>query len=321
MRPDTSINAWLPYSPARKYTDKVFDFEWVNDFSAARNFSIQCASNDMILVLDTDEFITELDLEKTAQLIEENPKAIGCITRLDYFESGQEMQHQICTLQRLFNRNYYHYEYPIHEILVPNAGCASVPDYYVPVTADHIGYLGSEEKRQEKALRNIALLQKEIEANPSNPYFYFQMGQSYLLMRQEEEAYRYLKLAIEHPPSGQDDYASVLVCNYGYMTIDAGRPQDALPLLDFYEDLADHADYLCMIGYLYLHLNQQLKALSEYVKALSAPRRDSVEPKTISDYIGYIYELFGKKDIARIHYQNSGDYAPSLEALERMNQV
>lgn len=305
---------------ARKYTDRIFDFEWINDFSAARNFSIKCASHNMILVLDTDEYITELDLEKTQQLIERNPKAIGCITRLDYFESNNEILRQFCTLQRLFNRNYYHYEGSIHEVLVRNESCPSVPDYQAPVTADHTGYLGSEEKRREKAMRNITLLEKEIEANPSNPYFYFQMGQSYLMMRKEKEAYPYLKLAIDHHPSGKDDYTSVLVCNYGYMTIDAGRPQEALPLLDFYKDLSDNADYLCMVGYMYLHLNQQLKALSEYVKALSAPKRDSMEPRIISYYIGYIYELFGKKDIARTHYQNSGDYTPSLEALERLNQ-
>ena len=32
-------------SIARKYTDKVFSFAWINDFSAARNFSIGCASH------------------------------------------------------------------------------------------------------------------------------------------------------------------------------------------------------------------------------------------------------------------------------------
>ena len=26
---------------ARKYTDQIYDFEWVNDFSAARNFSLK----------------------------------------------------------------------------------------------------------------------------------------------------------------------------------------------------------------------------------------------------------------------------------------
>ena len=33
---------------ALKYTDKVFDFPWNNDFSAARNYAVSKASNDCI---------------------------------------------------------------------------------------------------------------------------------------------------------------------------------------------------------------------------------------------------------------------------------
>ena len=33
---------------AKKYTDKVFAFEWINDFSAARNFCVSHASNNCL---------------------------------------------------------------------------------------------------------------------------------------------------------------------------------------------------------------------------------------------------------------------------------
>ncbi len=52
-------------SIAEKYTDKIFHFQWINDFSAARNFSLSCASNDWILVLDCDEYVTEFDPSST----------------------------------------------------------------------------------------------------------------------------------------------------------------------------------------------------------------------------------------------------------------
>ena len=34
---------------ARKYTSNIFHFQWINDFSAARNYSLSCASNDWVL--------------------------------------------------------------------------------------------------------------------------------------------------------------------------------------------------------------------------------------------------------------------------------
>jgi len=44
---------------ASEYTDKVFDFEWINDFSAARNYSFSKCSMDYIYVADADEYLDE----------------------------------------------------------------------------------------------------------------------------------------------------------------------------------------------------------------------------------------------------------------------
>ena len=37
---------------AKRYTDKVYHFDWVYDFSAARNFSFSKASSDYCMWLD-----------------------------------------------------------------------------------------------------------------------------------------------------------------------------------------------------------------------------------------------------------------------------
>ena len=50
---------------ARKYADKVLDFEWIDDFSAARNFCMEHASNNWILAIDCDEYMEELCDENT----------------------------------------------------------------------------------------------------------------------------------------------------------------------------------------------------------------------------------------------------------------
>lgn len=303
---------------ARKYTDKVYDFEWVRDFSAARNFSISRASHNMILVLDTDEFLVEFDFDKVQQLVAEHPKDVGLIKRLDYFEIDGERRCQTTIIDRLFNRKYYHYERPIHEILVPTVPVSS-SSYALPIVADHVGYVGSAEKLYEKSMRDIELLLPEIEKNPEEPYYYFQMAQSYLCMREREKAFEYFQMAMDRNPPPEEDYTRILVCNYGNILLDNNKPEEARSLLTFYENFGANADYLCMIGVMYLQLNQPLKALPEFVKALSAPSRDSVESKIISYYIGYIYEVFGQKDIARQHYQRCGEFEPALEALGRID--
>lgn len=53
---------------AKKYTNKVLDFKWINDFSAARNYSFSFASMDYVLWLDADDIILNKDKEKLLEL-------------------------------------------------------------------------------------------------------------------------------------------------------------------------------------------------------------------------------------------------------------
>ncbi|MEA1961697.1 MAG: glycosyltransferase [Bacillota bacterium] len=52
----------------KNYTSKIYDFEWIDDFSAARNYSFSKATNDYILWLDADDVILEEDRVKLKEL-------------------------------------------------------------------------------------------------------------------------------------------------------------------------------------------------------------------------------------------------------------
>ena len=53
---------------ASQYTRYVYDFEWVDDFSAARNFSFSKASMEYCMWLDADDVILPEDQEKIRHL-------------------------------------------------------------------------------------------------------------------------------------------------------------------------------------------------------------------------------------------------------------
>ncbi|MBP3475996.1 MAG: glycosyltransferase [Lachnospiraceae bacterium] len=303
---------------ARKYTNKVYNFTWINDFSAARNYAISKASHNMILSIDTDEFIKEIDVEQLENLIESNPKSVGSVKMLNYFEANGETQFQTSMLDRLFNRKYYHYENPIHEALIPT-GSFPYLTYPVPIIIDHIGYLGSKEKLEQKAKRDLDILFKELERDSNNPYHYFQIAQCYMLMRDEDSALKYFRIAMQHNPSPEETYTRILVNNYGNILVEHQEVNEALSLLFYYDYYSDNADYLCMMGLVYLHIGQPLKALPEFIKALTASQHDSIDPRLPSYYIGFIYELFGQTDIAKTHYQNCGNLTPAIKALERIS--
>lgn len=55
---------------AANYTDKIYDFTWVDDFSAARNFAFSKAGMEYIYSADADEVLSEENREKYRMLKE-----------------------------------------------------------------------------------------------------------------------------------------------------------------------------------------------------------------------------------------------------------
>ncbi len=56
---------------AAEYTDKIYDFVWVDDFAAARNFAFSKAEGDYIYSADADEVLDEVN-RRRFRLLKEN---------------------------------------------------------------------------------------------------------------------------------------------------------------------------------------------------------------------------------------------------------
>jgi glycosyltransferase involved in cell wall biosynthesis len=65
---------------AKKFTDKIYYFEWIDDFSAARNYSYSKATKDYILWLDADDVLYEEDRKKFKELKETLDTTIDSVT-------------------------------------------------------------------------------------------------------------------------------------------------------------------------------------------------------------------------------------------------
>lgn len=79
---------------AEKYADKVLDFAWINDFSAARNFCVANASNNWILILDCDEYVCKADVKEIQKLMKQYPRYVGSIRlrNLSYANGKKSLQ-------------------------------------------------------------------------------------------------------------------------------------------------------------------------------------------------------------------------------------
>ena len=64
---------------ARRFTDRVLDFVWVDDFSKARNYAFDQATMDYIFWLDADDVLLEPDRAKMKQLKEALTPSTDCV--------------------------------------------------------------------------------------------------------------------------------------------------------------------------------------------------------------------------------------------------
>ena len=153
---------------AGKYTPHVYDFAWNDDFSKARNFSLSKASNEWIFMLDSDEWVKTLDIEELFYFMEHLSHAAGAVTRENITGTPENPSQTIDTTERFFSKKKFHYTGVIHEQLTPK-DATSFECLLLDTVIKHDGYCMTEEKRREKSLRNISLLQKQISTDPNNP--------------------------------------------------------------------------------------------------------------------------------------------------------
>jgi len=302
---------------ALEYTDKVLDFPWVNDFAAARNFSINQASNEYILALDADEIIENIDIKEIEGLIVKYPRAIGrllCIN--EYTRKGTPYKlHE--RVKRLFSKQYYKYEGTIHEQII-SINDAVVETYKAPITVRHSGYEGDIDTRMRKTERNISLLKSALLLNPEDPYLLYQLGKSYYMEENYINACTYLGQALYFDLDIKLEYVQDLVESYGYSLINAGQYETAMQLLNVYEDFSHSADFIFMIALVLMNNEQFSRAIEEFEKAT---KKHECKMEGTNDYLAFyniavIYECLGDTNNALQYYLKCKDYEPAKNRLK-----
>lgn len=304
---------------ALKYTDKVYDFLWVNDFSAARNFAISKANCEYILTIDCDEFVTEFDKIRTEQLILQFPDGVGRLTRINEFDRDDGAFSANEPVSRLFSKKHYRYEGTIHEQIV-RTDSEEIAHYSFPLIMIHSGYEGDIECRRRKTIRNRTLLELELEKKPSDTYILYQLGKTYYMEAEYERALEYFGTALEYDVNPRLEYVQNCVEAYGYCLISTEKYETALRLVGVYDEFAVSADFVFLMGLIYMHNGLLDEAVGEFLKAA---RMENVKVEGVNSYrayynIGVIYECVGDVDNAKKYYMLAGDFEPASTRLRQI---
>ncbi len=159
---------------AESYGARVFHQPWEGDFSKHRNYSIDQAGGDWILIIDADERMTAADIPPLQRHLAEHEADIIAVNVLNV---GGKFEEQVTFLPsiRLFRRELgLRYEGIVHNQLKIDP---SQPVLRTAATIKHLGYGLSPDKLRAKAERTIALLDRQLAENPDNAFALFNYAQ------------------------------------------------------------------------------------------------------------------------------------------------
>ncbi|WP_198937926.1 glycosyltransferase family 2 protein [Pelomonas sp. KK5] len=152
---------------AREAGARVEQFDWCDDFSAARNRALELAGADWHVVLDADEWLIEGG-EALRELRSMTPDFIGTLQLRDSFDDAGQAREASAWLSRVLPGR-VRYDGVVHE--QPQH---ALPVRRLPLLVGHDGYRA--ERLADKRGRNRRLLARALQAAPNDAYLNYQWG-------------------------------------------------------------------------------------------------------------------------------------------------
>lgn len=304
---------------AAKYTDKIYDFTWCDDFAAARNFSLEKASNSFIFMLDCDEWIISMDVEELHYFMKKLSHAAGAVMRQNITGTPEHPGRTSDQTERFFSKKRFHYTGIIHEQLTPKFE-KSFECLLLNTTIGHDGYCMSEQQRQEKGKRNLLLLQRQAQNDPENPYIFYQLGKAYELNKDWEQAKVSYETALSYPLDTELAFVQALICSYGQLLLNLKLYEEALTHVVRFKDLQISADYSYLAGIVYENNSRYEDALDSYLHAVQLPTASQTGANSFLSYyrLGKILLMIEEYSTAKSYFIQCGEYPPALAELAKL---
>lgn len=162
---------------AKKFTDKIFDFVWCDDFSVARNESLKHATGDWILILDADEVIAEHDFALIQKAILDKNSNGYILHQLNYTNDTHPRAVKvnnpnfnyaiISPITRLFrNSKNIYFDFFVHESVDPSLMKMNSKVSGLSVAIHHYGQSKQNIFNKQKEEYYFKLVLKNIEKYP-----------------------------------------------------------------------------------------------------------------------------------------------------------
>ncbi len=286
---------------ASEYTKNIYNYEWNDDFASARNFGIDKAVSDFILIIDCDERL--LNPETVSNKLSEISDNVGgvMVKVVSYNDKKEGRDEYSSKMVRLFrNKPNIRFDGIIHEQVANSIIAAGLKLVDSDIEFLHEGYNYDAVSMNKKQKRNLALLIRQNESNPKSAYTLFQLSRTYLALKDLQNAEKYIDEAIAL--SNDNDSVKTQALNYGgliaYQTgnksMAVARAEQSLKIVD----KQGFANYI--LGECAYDSKSHKNAITHYKNMIDAYNTKDLKADIIGDYKlpeSQIYFRIGRSEL------------------------
>lgn len=302
---------------AGNYTKQVYDFEWIDDFAAARNFSFSKSKCSYSMWLDADDVMLEDDRKAFMQLKEETEASTDVV--MMRYNTGFDAKGNVTFSyyrERIIKNNVgMQWASAVHEVIatmgrVIYSECAVTHRKMHPSDPD----------------RNLLIFEKLIEKGRKlDPRQQFYYGRELYYHKRFADAIRVFEAFLEEDAGWVEN--KIDACKHcSYCQYGLGHDNDAVQALfrSFVCDLP-RAEMCCDIGRHFFDRERYWQAVYWYERALACERKDDRGGFVSPDDYGYTpciqmcvcYSRMGKLEEAIAYNERAAAYKPGAEAVAK----
>lgn len=257
-------------SNSKSLNVEIYQFNWVDDFSAARNYAISKAKYSHILILDADEEI--IFSNEIIELIKNDNSNSAWLINVESFAEKNNSTDYFNSMQFRLFRNLPQIKFKgiIHEQITDSIEENNLKFTKTTIKILHKGYNLSDSEMKQKHLRNLNLLLKSLnQKNDNTDYINFQIGKTYLALDNYLNAEKHLLSVVDNPNCNNLTKQQAL--NYLVSTnLKLSKKESAIKYANLSLEILPNQTFAnFLLGDIYLSENKYDLAITYLLNALS----------------------------------------------------
>ncbi len=283
---------------AKKYTDKIYDFEWADDFSLARNFAFSKASCKYIMWLDADDIVPQ----KTIKNLLKIKNSLSADTYMLTYEIPISKNNSFSFYRERIIKNCDKAKWhgAVHECIIPFGKIE-----YLNLPIIH------KKEKVSNPKRNLQIYEKVLKQRELTPRELYYYGRELFDSKQYKKAITILSKFSENPTCRENLIDAYLYISNSYKILKNYKEEKKFLFKTLEVDIPN-AQVCCLIGDYFLKQKNYTQANFWYRQALSSKKNE----QSLA-FVNDIYYSYYPNLQLCVSYYNLGNISTSIYFNER----